>query len=204
MKTVSMATLLVLLPLVLLQCSENIEAPIPGPGDLPWGESRDATISSLSGSGWTLVSDSNEAVVLSYPVSRDQDIEASDLFAEAEKPEEPYTLTLFFKDNALTIARVQRRDTSENVAEFLKKIKQAFSLKEAAVDSPESSETTEAGNVIKTKQQIFETDDFVLKLNRTTVEPAEEKMKGGLNDQIEIQLFPKARNEGISAEALSK
>ena len=96
MNTLSKAALLVLLPMVLLQCSEDIEAPIPGPGDLPWGESRDATISSLSGSGWTLVSDSNESVILSYPVSRDQDIEASDLFAEAEKPEEPYTLTLFF------------------------------------------------------------------------------------------------------------
>ncbi|MEQ8352868.1 MAG: hypothetical protein RH862_15375 [Leptospiraceae bacterium] len=188
---------------LLFSCTETkISPPVPGPAAFAWGDQGDVAISRLTADGWTLISDSEDQVVLSYPVSNDPEIEASDLFADAEMPEEPYTLRLYLNKGKLAIARVQRRDTTEAVDTFVADIKTSFNLAEPAVNAGPESETTEAGNRITTSQKIFESGEYVLKLNRTTIEAAEEKMKGGLNDQVELEIYPKSQNEGISAEAL--
>tara|TARA_B100001939_G_scaffold283511_2_gene252884 strand:+ start:35004 stop:35621 length:618 start_codon:yes stop_codon:yes gene_type:complete len=194
---------LLLVSALIFSCSETkVSAPVPGPAAFAWGKASDRAVSGLSSQGWTLVQDSGDLVILSYPISEDAGINESDLFADAEKPEEPYTIRLYFNQEKLAIARIIRRDISENVDSFEKDIISAFGLKEAAISKGPDSETTEAGNEIKTGERIFETDQYVLKLIRTTIIPAEEKMKGGLNDQLEIEVYPRSENQGISAEAL--
>ncbi|MBI40364.1 MAG: hypothetical protein CMF59_12245 [Leptospiraceae bacterium] len=191
-----------LVSFVILHCSETrVSAPVPGPAAFAWGESSDQAISGLSSQGWTLINDSGDLVVLTYPISEDAELE-SDLFADVEKPDEPYTIRLYFNNEKLAITRIIRRDTTRNVDSFVKDISSAFGLKDPAISSEPEKETTEAGNQISSSEQIFETEEYVLKLIRTTVVPVEEKMKGGLNDQVEIEIYPRSENEGISAEAL--
>ena len=200
----------ILLPAILLTfllsaaCSEKVSAPIPGPASFSWGQASDKTISNLSATGWMLESEEGAVATLSYPVSQDPELEESAMFKDSEKPEEPYTVRLYSNEGKLSIVRIQRRDTTENVDAFMKTMKELYGLDTAAIEKPASSEETETGNVIRTSEEIFENKEYVVRLNRTTVTATEARMKGGLNDQVELQIYAKAENTDISAEALDK
>ena len=86
----------------------------------------------------------------------------------------------------------------------MKVIKELYDLESPAIDKPGNDEKTETGNVIRSSEQIFENQQYVVRLNRTSVTATEERMKGGLNDQVELQIYAKAENTGISAAALDK
>ena len=185
-------------------CSEKVSAPIPGPASFSWGQASDKTISNLSASGSMLESEEGAVATLSYPVSQDPELEESALFQDAEKPEEPYTVRLYSNEGKLSIVRIQRRDTTENVDAFMKVIKELYDLESPAIDKPGNDEKTETGNVIRSSEQIFENQQYVVRLNRTSVTATEVRIKGGLNDQVELQIYAKAENTGISAAALDK
>ncbi|MCB1302752.1 MAG: hypothetical protein KDK37_00650 [Leptospiraceae bacterium] len=202
-RIVRLITALFFTGIMILQCSDKKQGPAVGPSDFPWGTGQDQTISKLSAQGWVLEDQSAEKAELSFPVAEDAKIKDSKLFSEAEEPSEPFTVELFFKDGKLTIVTIKRRDTTDKIDDFLKSIYADYDI-EPSSDTVARKDTTDTGNVITSSQQISESPEYVLKLNRTSIEPSEEKMKGGLNDQVEIQVFPKSYNEGISAEALKQ
>lgn len=198
-------SLLFVFAMILTYCAEEkSSAPIPGPAAFSWGQNPDQAISGLSAQGWLLQSQEDGKTVLSFPISEDPELEESELFAEAEKPDEPYTITLYFNEDRLTIATIQRRDTGENIEKFLEVIKELYDLQKPAVSRSGEPETTPAGNAIQTSREVYENESYVIKVDRTKVKVVEERMKGGLNDLVEIQVFPRSENEGISVEGLKE
>lgn len=90
------------------------------------------------------------------------------------------------------------------MASYILVLKKEYGLDRPVSATDEKVTTTEAGNTIREKELFFENEEVVARMITSTVTPAEKDLQDGLNDEVELMLFSREENPGISAAALQK
>lgn len=197
--------------LVLFHCGEEAPAgnalEAPGPEQFSWGEDPKVTTESLEESAWAFLPDGrsdSERTDLYFPSAIPEDLRNLDLFAEfgSVKPSEPYTVTLYARDNSLALAEIMRRDTAERLETWLESFFEKYGLDKPAKSFEPEVEKTQTGNEIIDQTTIYENDQLFFKMYRSTIRTIEPKLSSGLNDQVSIQIFSKEQNPELNLERL--
>lgn len=190
---------------ILFSCGKSSPIPMdrPVPRDLlRWGSGTGVIKTKLKAVGWNVISDSNDSVAFSLPVDRLEDFRESDLTPE-DAPA-PYEMEYYFNSDRLSTVRIIRRDTSSSIDEFEKNMLSLYEIQGPAWTGKENTRKTETGNEIKESVSIYETPDMIIKAIRIRVNTVEKDIRDGMFDELEMRIFSKEENEGISVAGLSE
>lgn len=152
--------------------------------------------------GWKVESETPERSTFYFPAAVPEELRKLPVMGSQGPAPEPYTMQLFFHDGKAIAAILHRVDQTARMKVFSERLTGACKL--PAFQMEESTEKTPGGNVLTEARGVAENGEYVFQLMRSSMQPAEEKMKDGMNDEIELRIYPKRLNEGISPEALRK
>lgn len=166
-----------------------------------WGSNSKKAMEKVQSKGWNLISSSDTSAEFTLPVDELKDFKESKIVSD-EIPM-PYRIHIYFDNDVMSMARIIRRDTTEQIDTFVKNTMDQYSLKTPAWTSDEHVSETESGNKISETVSIYDTGSELIKIFRVRVQPVLEKLKGDMHDDAEIRIFSKEHNPGISVEGLA-
>lgn len=169
--------------------------------ELPFEADRTTTESFFEKSGWQKLEQSDDRIVFFFPAAVPEELRKLPVMGEEGPAPEPYTLQVFFNPEGKAAIMILRRfDTSDRMESFFKAISEDYGL--SGLRFSEVTETSGLGNQRIESRGAIDTGDTVFLVLRSKILPVEERLKNGMNDEIEIRIFPKKLNEGITADAL--
>ncbi|MBW7858462.1 MAG: hypothetical protein H3C43_09265 [Leptonema sp. (in: Bacteria)] len=173
--------------------------------ELPFGESAGAVEKFFIKKGWHLIEKSDIHLTFGFPNPIPEDLKELPVMGEehfdSDKDNEPYIIQTWLNPEQIAVVMVVRRiDTSDRIDKFFEEIKTKYQISE--FEKTETSETSSAGNQMIDTKSISENDDRIMLILRSKIRPTEEKLKNGMNDEIEIRIYPKKWNQGITVESL--
>ncbi len=172
----------------------------PNLSNLKWGQGIDSAVRSFTGLGWQVLRKTPESL----------DLGVSPMDAEQLKEELledmpiPYRLTLFFHADRLTVARFLRRDTGTNTGKFFENIKNSYGLSAPVWTGDRKREDSPTGNIRYEQEMIFEKPDVYIKIFRNEVKMKEDQLNSIAGDELEISIFSRVENPGISVDGLKE
>jgi len=156
-----------------------------------WGKDRSAIESQLKREGWD-IDQATEYLRATIP---------GDTEGVPTPDESPYQLTFYFQNNRLNILQIQIRNSPERTQIYDQNLKTAFKLTQPVLTKVLPARTTEAGNRIKETHSLFDTGETFIKVYKSQVEIAEARVED-VPDEMDIMIYAKKENEGITAEGL--
>ncbi|MCE9599257.1 MAG: hypothetical protein K8S54_14940 [Spirochaetia bacterium] len=189
-----------LLPLLLLFCLLPIackkgrpDTDKPPMSLLLWGQDRGNVESQLKKEGWDVDKTAEYLRATVGPDKENEGLPAPD--------ESPYQLTFYFQNNRLNIVQIQIRNSPERVSEYDKNAIKLFKLTTPLLQKSLPVRTTETGNKIKETHTLFDSGEMFLKVYKSQVEIAESRVED-VPDEMDVMIYSKKENEGITAEGL--
>lgn len=178
--------------IVIAGCKRGRPDPDRPPVELmKWGTKRSETEGLLGKQGWQ-VDESPDYLRAGIPPEEGQKVDPEEL---------PFQLTFYFQNDRLNIVQIQIRNSPERMAVFEKNMKEVFQLQQPLHNRAMPERVTEAGNRIKETHSLFETTESFIKIYKSQVQVAETRMEE-VADELDIMIYSKKENEGISAEGL--
>lgn len=176
--------------------------------ELPFGEKSDNIEKFFIKNGWQLIDKSDIHLTFKFPNPIPEELKKLPVMGEENfdsmngiEETEPYIMQIWLNPEQIAVVMVIRRiDTSDRIDKFFEEFKTKYQISE--LQKNETSETSSAGNQIIDTKSISENDDRIMLILRSKIRPTEEKLKNGMNDEIEIRIYPKKLNQGITAESL--
>lgn len=187
-------TTLTILVLILASCSKPKQDPFlpPAPGLLGFGQDIPTILKTLEGAGFILLERTPELVRLRLP-------ETEENKAQGMTPQvPPYVFTGYFNQNKMAIVRVVRRESVERIDAFQKAALSLYGLKEiwrGKVDEKEK----DGFWMLSEEAAIYENADMWARIRRARYQAHE---IGPVNHELEIELFSKRDNPGLTASQL--
>lgn len=188
---------------LLFACKSEGKGPVEriALNELPFAADRATVESFFQKSGWQKLEQSEDRIVFFFPAAVPEELRKLPVMGEEGPAPEPYTIQVFFNPEGKAAIMILRRfDTSERLESFFKAVSDDYGL--SGLKLSEVSETSGLGNQLVESRGVIDTGDMLFLVLRSKVLPVEEKLKNGMNDEIEIRIFPKKLNEGITADAL--
>jgi hypothetical protein len=175
---------------------------------ISWGSNADTIVKSLEKTEWKLTQQKPDLIEFKIRYEG----EAADTGLLKDLPNEPHTLTFFLNSDRAAIVQMIRKDSRENLAAYHKKAEEMYGLKKPAWESGEKvfKNEEENGGMITESVKIYETDNHLAKVvyNKIDADLVPEKMKSAVKnvfaDRLEIILYSKKENQGLSVSALSE
>ena len=168
---------------------------------LPFGTDSSKTQSFFESNGWQKLQTDNDQIIYFMPTASKKNDELPAVMQD-QHPPESYKFEVFFSPEGKAVAMIMTRfDSAERIDTFFKTITDAYGLGQA--QWAKKSETTQLGNQIEESIGVLDDGSTVFLIMRSHLIPIEEKLKAGLNDEVELRIFPKKYNEGISIDDLS-
>ncbi len=169
---------------------------------LPFGVSQAAVRERFERSGWKLQNETSEKSTFNFPSAVPEELRQLPVMGETGSPMEPYTINVYFNKGTSVIAILHRVDQTERLKSFQERLSKEYAL--PAFTMKERSEKTPAGNTLSESRGAAETASYVFMLLTAHITPAEQKLKDGMNDEMELRIFPRKFNEGITPQALMR
>jgi hypothetical protein len=194
---------------VIASCKkEKPEALSPIPlSQIVWGSSSDAIIKAMEKTEWKLTD--NKPDHLEFTIHYENEIADTGILKDL--PNDPYTATWFLNNGKLAIVQLIRKDSKSNLAEYMKKAEEMYSLKKPSWESEEKIFKNKGENEgrIKESVKIYDGGTHIAKIIYSLIEAdlIPEKMKAEtksvFTDRLEIILYSKTENQGLTVEALA-
>lgn len=204
MKIVRMAIPFLLVALAAPGCKKTEKQPeeVLSLEAIPFAKDAAGAREAFEKAGWKVQSETPERSTFYFPAAVPEELRKLPVMGSQGPAPEPYTMQIFFHEGKAVAAILHRVDQTARMKAFAERLSVACKLPTFQMN--ETREKTPGGNVLTEGKAVAETDDYVFQLMRSSMQPAEEKMKDGMNDEMELRIYPRRLNEGISAEALSK
>lgn len=164
-----------------------------------WGSEPADLISGLEKAGWIKKDETEDRVDMVMPVSDSHD---AGMIKTSMDDLSPFHITAYFSKKRLSAIRFIRRDKGAVIAPFIAELKSLYDLGVPAWSSEEKISKTETGNVMHEKTFLFESEEGFARMITSTVDPSEHNLEQGMFDEVELMLFSRKENEGISLKAL--
>lgn len=185
---------IILLALVPLACKKGRpDTDKPPVTLLLWGQDRGSIESQLKKEGWDIDKTTEYLRATVGPEKENEGLPAPD--------ESPYQLTFYFQNNKLNIVQIQIRNSPERVGEYDKNAVKIFKLTTPVLQKTLPIRTTETGNRIKETHTLFDAGEIFIKVYKSQVEIAESRVEE-VPDEMDVMIYSKKENEGITAEGL--
>lgn len=165
-----------------------------------WGQPVSETISNLKSLGFFIYEEDPQVVEL-IPVDHPEEIHQDFDFPGLSSS--PYTISLFSYEGGLVAARIIRRDTSAVLADYNQVLLDLYGLSEPAYESSREIPSLETENIFIETDKFYETDDLIVRTSSIETRSPDPDVQEMLYDELEIQLFSKEHNPGITIEALA-
>jgi hypothetical protein len=169
--------------------------------ELPFAADRITVESFFKKSGWQKLEQYDDRIVFFFPAAVPEELRKLPVMGEEGQAPEPYTIQVFFNhEGRAAIMILHRFDTADRMESFFKAISEDYGLE--GLQFSEVTETSGLGNRITESKGAIDTGDMLFLVLRSKMLPVEEKLKNGMNDEIEIRIFPKKLNDGITVDAI--
>lgn len=205
----------ILLPLIIIVllsfCSKkSSQVKLPDASSFKWGQTPALTAESFTASGWQQKSKQKGQLQLIVPVDEETRKAVSTAF-HADLPDD-YTMTLFSQDNKLVIVSIFKRDKNDSNEKWLESIKESLKLNNQIWKSNKVEQKTATNNKIIESSSIYDTADLFVVVHKSRIVADQTvksgnvnlKLADGLNLEIDLRLFHKHENEGLTGSALIK
>lgn len=182
-------------------CKKNKQRIVRPPelNDFVFGGSRKENNGVLIQQGWNLLRENKNSVEFVWPVEIPEELKRQSLDAKSSVIDQ---IILLFENEQLNIVRIIHRDTAKNMNRYVANLNMDYDLTQPSWSATPTDESTATGNRITQEMDLYETEDFIFKIFRTSFHVVEKDMQGGLNDKIECLIFARQQNPGISLEGL--
>ncbi len=168
--------------------------------ELPFGADRAATEGFFEQKGWKVLNQDDNRISFFFPAAVPEELRNLPVMGEEAAPE-PYTVQVFFNpEGKAAVMILHRYDTTERLEGFFQTLRKNYGLEN--LELSQKRETSKLGNELIESKGAVDTGDTVFLVLRSRVLPVEERLKNGMNDEVEVRIFPKDLNEGITPEAL--
>lgn len=158
---------------------------------MKWGTSRADTEKLLKKHGWQ-VEEWADFLRAGIPPEGD---------ARPDPDELPFQITFYFQNDKLNIVQIQIRNSPERTAVFETNLREAFKLLTPVHNRVMPERVTEAGNRIKETHALFDAGEIFIKVYKSQVQVAEARVED-VADELDVMIYSKKENEGISADGL--
>jgi len=158
---------------------------------MKWGTGRADTEKLLSRQGWQ-VEQSADYLRAGIPPEGEGTPDPDEL---------PFQMTFYFQNDRLNIVQIQIRNSPERTAIFETNLREAFKLQPPVHNRAMPERITEAGNRIKETHSLFDAGETFIKMYKSQVQVAEARVED-VADELDVMIYSKKENEGISAEGL--
>jgi hypothetical protein len=158
---------------------------------MQWGTKRADTEKLLAKQGWQI---QEWADFLRAGIPPEGD-------ARPDPDELPFQMTFYFQNDRLNIVQIQIRNNPERTAIFEKNLREAFKLQAPVHNRDMPERVTEAGNRIKENHSLYDAGETFIKIYKSQVQVAEARVED-VADELDVMIYSKKENEGISAEGL--
>ncbi len=184
----------------------DLNQPPAALGDFQWGASPSATSAKLQRSGWEEraapgTSDSSGVLRL-VPSAVSEESEASRANAvDLPGSPAPLEVLLYGQGDSLSIVRIVRRGNKGEAMTFSGNVLSAYTGGEPAWESVPAESSTPAGTFTRALK-LYESDESFVVLRRELFSAAEADLSESAGSVVELEIYAKEYNEGLTAEAL--
>ncbi|MDH5655767.1 MAG: hypothetical protein OEZ34_07665 [Spirochaetia bacterium] len=181
-----------------MYCSKPVPSTDPiDPDLLKWGSSISHMDSVFLKHGWIEIASSEGRK--DYTLKIGDDDETFDPIMD--EVVYPYKASLFFNQNRLSIARIFRSGSKEEIKKFKEDFLSKNSLGSPEWESIDQTVKTQSGNSHNVSSRIYSSEEILVKIHENSIVSKETKVK---DESIEIQIFSIKENEGISVKGLAE
>lgn len=185
----------------------DLNQPPAAAAEFQWGAPPAATSAILQRSGWeeraapgtTAASGALRLV----PASVSEESEASRVNAvDLPGSPAPLEVLLYGQGDQLSIVRIVRRGNKGEAMTFSGNALSAYTNGQPLWESVPADDSTTAGT-FTTALKLFESDDIFVVLRRELFSAAEADLSESAGSVVELEIYAKKFNEGLTAEALT-
>jgi len=177
-----------------------------------WGESPAKTGARLADRGWSRSSSADQgAEGIEYELSAAEDqlpaeladgVEGMPLDHETVLPR--YSVRLFAPEDRLRIASILRRDAPQVLRDFSANVLDAYGLDTPVWEQGPRETISAAGNATTDAMALYALPATLVVVHSVYFDAAEADMAEDPNSVLEVRLYSREHNEGLSGEALQQ